>query len=213
MAEKIRSISGVLEDLSNNLGEAPVSMAFIRESFHERGFGFLLILFALPMALPMPVPPGINLIFGVPILLLTAQQAMGRHTIWMPKSMLALSLPAPKIKFLIQGILPFLRWLEYISKPRLGFMTQGACSHVIGFLGFLMALFICIPLPLTNTVPSLGIVLMSLGVIMRDGVAVIAGAIIGICWMWFLTFTVLLVGGEGVELIQGFFNAEGAAHE
>ena len=65
-----------------------------------------------------------------------------------------------------------------------------------------MALTVCIPVPLTNTVPSFGIALMSLGGIMRDGLMTLTGALIGIAWVSMLVITALVFGPEAVDIIK-----------
>lgn len=198
----MRSIADLLTDLSLELTGDTVSLSQILEALHERGFGFVLLIFALPMALPLPVPPGINVILATPLILLTAQQALGRRTIWMPESMKRKTLSRPKFVKIIQSAAPLLRRIESLTRPRLNFVTRGVFSHVIGFLGLIMALTICIPVPLTNTIPSLGIALMALGVIMRDGLAVLAGALIGIGWVCLLGFAVFFFGTEGIDILK-----------
>ncbi len=73
---------------------------------------------------------------------------------------------------------------------------------MIGILGLFMALSVCVPLPFTNTVPSFGIALMALGVIMRDGLAVIAGAFIGTLWVLIIFSAILFLGVEGIAFIK-----------
>ncbi|MEC4678159.1 MAG: exopolysaccharide biosynthesis protein, partial [Nitrospirota bacterium] len=75
-------------------------------------------------------------------------------------------------------------------------------SKIIGLLGFLMALSVLFPVPLTNTVPSFGIVLMAIGILMRDGLSVLVGAIIGTAWVIMLVSVILIFGPEGVDLIK-----------
>ena len=79
------SISEILIRLRDTLPSERISIADLLEAFHERGFGFILLIFSVPMALPIPVPPGINVLLATPLILLTAQQALGRHTIWLPE--------------------------------------------------------------------------------------------------------------------------------
>lgn len=198
----MRSISGVFTDLQNGFADRDVSIGDLLLALHERGFGFVLLIFAAPMALPIPVPPGINIILATPLILLTAQQAIGRHTIWLPESMKRKTLSRDTFNKFCGTCIAWLQKLEIISKPRLGFITQGLCSNLIGVLGFVMALTVCIPLPLTNTVPSLGIALMAVGVIMRDGLAVLVGAIVGSLWIAMLTAAVILFGTEGIDIIK-----------
>jgi hypothetical protein len=163
----------------------------IVEAFHERGFGMLLLILAAPMALPLPVPPGVNIILASPLIFLTAQQAIGRHTPWLPQFILQKQVKLSLFQKTMGGILPWIKKIEIISRARFGFITQGIFSYIIGLSGFLMALSVCVPLPLTNTVPSLGICLMAFGVFMRDGLAVLAGMLIGFSWI-----ALLIIAGE-----------------
>ena len=87
------------------------------------------------------------------------------------------------------------------------FITQGVFSNIIGAMGFIMALAVSIPLPLTNTVPAFGIALMSVGVLMRDGLAVIAGALIGLAWVTLLTVFMIYFGTEGIDMIKEFIKS------
>ncbi|MDH5722098.1 MAG: exopolysaccharide biosynthesis protein [Alphaproteobacteria bacterium] len=198
----MNSISDIFRKLDETLSAERVSVDHLLEALHERGFGFLLLLFAAPMALPIPVPPVINVMLASPMILLTAQQAIGRHTIWLPQWMRKKDIPREKMSKMINGLLPWFDRLESIVKPRMKFITSGVFSHLIGFFGLIMALAVCIPLPLTNTVPSLGIALMSIGVISRDGLAVILGAAIGLAWVSMLCYAFVFFGMEGFELIK-----------
>lgn len=198
----MRALSDVFTDFKATLTAPEVTIGNVLEALHERGFGFVLLLFALPMALPLPVPPGINILLATPLLILTAQQALGRHTIWMPERLKRKTFARDKLCGVIDSALPLLKRIEALTRPRLGFITDGIFSNLIGILGLIMALTVCIPVPLTNTVPSMGIALMALGVIMRDGLAVIAGALIGTLWVCMLAFAVLFFGAEGLDVVK-----------
>lgn len=198
----IRSISELFEKTFLPLQQDRISMGDILDAVHERGFGFILFVIALPMALPLPVPPGVNILLASPLILLTAQQAIGRRTIWLPQKILNKSVTREKFQNIVQGCLPWLKRMEFFIRPRMGFITQGLFSNLIGLFGLIMALSVCIPLPLTNTVPSLGIALMALGVIMRDGLAVIAGMVIGLSWVAALAYFAIFFGTEGIDMMK-----------
>lgn len=204
----MQSISDIFEHIKEQFPGEKISMNDLLEAFHERGFGFLLLILSVPMALPLPVPPGINVLLASPLILLTAQQALGRHTIWLPEWIKRKSVSGAMLRKVITGALPWCKRLELIVKPRLEFVTKGVFSHLIGVFGLIMALTICVPLPMTNTVPSLGIAMMAVGVIMRDGLAVLAGAIVGILWVGALTAIIVFLGTEGIdfakETIKGY---------
>jgi len=196
-----RPISDVLIDLKDQVPEEKVCTFDLLEALHERGFGFLLLIFALPAALPLP-GLGVNVIIALPLLFLTAQQAVGRKHIWIPEKMKYKSINRSMFEAIVDKAIPFVKKIEYLVRPRLGFITQGVFSNLIGILGMVMALSICVPLPLTNTVPAFGIALMAVGVIMRDGLAVIAGAIIGTAWVFMISFFMIFFGMEGIDLVK-----------
>ena len=112
------------------------------------------------------------------------------------------TIKTPRLLQMIDKIIPWMTRAEILLKPRLGFVTRGAFSHIIGLLGFIMALSVCVPVPLTNTIPSLGIAMMAIGVLMRDGLAVLAGAFIGMAWVVMLVFATIFLGTEGIDIIK-----------
>lgn len=175
-----------------------MSFAEIVEAFHERGFGMLLLILAAPMALPIPVPPGVNIILASPLIFLTAQQAIGKHTPWLPQFILKKQVKRSLFQKTMLTILPWIKKIEFFSRARLGFLTRGFSSYIIGICGLIMALCVCVPIPGTNSVPSLGIAVMAVGVLMRDGLAVLGGIAIGLLWICLLVF----LGVEGISMIK-----------
>lgn len=199
--EKPRPISEILIALKEQMPAENVCTFDLLGALHERGFGFLLFIFALPAAIPLP-GLGVNVIIALPLLFLTVQQSMGRQSIWIPNWMKHKSISRERFEDMVDGALPHIKKIEVLVKPRLGFITQGVFSVLIGILGLIMTLSICIPLPLTNTVPAMGIAGMAIGVIMRDGLAVIAGALLGTAWVFMIFFVIIFFGMEGVELVK-----------
>jgi hypothetical protein len=199
---QIRSIAMMLEDVSAGLTQPETSMGELLDALHERGIAMILLIFALPMALPVPVPPGINIMLASPLVFLTAQQALGAHAIWLPEKLKKKTLKSDSLKSMITKTIPYMKKTELLIRPRAAFLTQDGPSRLFGLMGLIMALTVCIPVPLTNTIPSFGIALMSAGFIMRDGLAVLAGALIGICWVTLLAVSVVIFGPEAFEIIK-----------
>ena len=167
----------------------------------------MLFIFALPAALPLPVPPGINLIIALPLIILTFQQMIGRSNVWLPEKVKKRSVDSRKLGEMIEKARPWIARLEKLIKPRLAFITQGVASRLIGVCGLIMALSVTIPIPLSNTIPSFSIALMAIGVLMRDGFAVIVGAFIGLLWVVILYSLLIYFGLEGIEMIKDFIKS------
>ena len=75
----MRTLSNLLHTLKSHLlaEEGRISIDSLLESFHERGFGLALFIFAIPMAIPVPKPPGISSLFAVPLVLTLAAYHAG----------------------------------------------------------------------------------------------------------------------------------------
>lgn len=192
-----RHINDILGDIQNGLSAEKNTLGHIMVAMHERGFGILIILFSLPMAIPLPVPPGVNLLFSLPLLFLTFQQIYGAKRPYLPLFICSKQINHEKLSAMLEKAKPWMNRLSIFIKPRLAFMTHGMISHMIGIFGFLFALCICVPVPLTNTVPSFAIMIMAIGVLMRDGLAIIAGMAIGTVWIGLL----VTLGVSGFKLI------------
>lgn len=200
----IRNLTDLLQDLQSGLNGERVSIDALLDSFHERGFGFILLLFSVPMAIPVPKPPGLSTFFALPLLLLTVQQVMGRHTVWLPKAARRRTLPCGNISQAVDHALPWAGRLEKFIKPRLGMMTQAGLSHLVGLAGVIMSLSIMMPLPGMNTVPAQSIVLMSVGTLMRDGVCILIGMVAGLAWVVMLSALYITFGLEGWNVLRSF---------
>lgn len=196
-----RALSHLLTEIKSGLSGEQVRVESLLDAFHERGFGLMIFLFSLPAAVPIPMP-GLNTIIAIPLILLTWQQMIGRHTVWIPERVGRTSLERGLCDKVIDSSLPWVRRLEFFIKPRLGGITQGVFSHLIGLSGLIMALCGAIPLPLVNTAPALGIGLMAVGVMMRDGLAVLVGMAFGLLWVVGILAAYIFFGMEAVHLIK-----------
>ena len=203
----VRSLSEVLSEFIESIEAEKVSLADILEAFHERGFGIIWLIFAAPMALPIPVPPGINVLLATPLLLISVQMMLKRHTLWMPEKVKQRQFSSAKLKATLKAVIPWLRKIEVLVKPRLEFMTQSTMSSLAGFLGIFMALAVCVPVPLSNTVPSFGIAMMAIGILNRDGLAVIFGMLAGTIWVVGMTWLAIFFGMEGFEMAKDFIKS------
>lgn len=184
-----RSLSDLMIDLKTRFEGQDVSLSAILEAFHERGFGFFLLIMGLFCIIPVPTF-GLKSLVCLPMAILTLQQALGRHTLWMPEIFKNKVVRKDIFAAFIEHGLKWTAKLETIAKPRMPSMTQGISSHLIGITGTFMIACIIVPLPFTNTVPAIGVILMSVGVLVRDGLAVLIGMILGTVYSaaWFGAF-------------------------
>ena len=141
----------------------------------ERTFGFLFVLLSLPSALPIPAP-GYSTPFGVVMFLLAMQLIIGRDQPWMPERFRYRGFERTTIQGLIEKGIPWLQKIELVARPRLTpVCTSRVGQMVIGIAIALMSISMMIPIPLTNTLPAIGIFVTGFGLLDDDGAISLGG--------------------------------------
>lgn len=101
-----------------------------------------------------------------------------------------------------------LRWAEALSRPRLDVVATGSGERIVALVMSLAAFTVL--LPITNTVPSIALTLMCIGLIQRDGVFALAGLVVGLAWLGILAILVVaLYSGIGLGLDMAAEHAPG----
>jgi hypothetical protein len=162
-------------------GDAPKTLGSLIELFGERSFA---IVFVLLMALPaLPLPTGgATHVLEVITMLLALELIVGRREIWLPKRWRRLELAGASRERFINGLLRRIRWFERFSRPRQRWLFRHRLSRMVFGLAVLVltvTAFLAPPFSGLDTLPALGVVVLSLGVLMEDAVLAAAGLVIG----------------------------------
>ena len=192
--------STVLRRLAEGESERIAMTEFIA-TFADRAFGALMFIFAVPNVVPLP--PGSSGFFAIPLILIAAQLVIGRRTLWLPAPILRVSLRRADYARMLERILPWLRRAERLLAPRLGIMFGALGDRLIGTCCLLMAIVLLMPIPFANMLPGVAIAAFSLGLMQRDGAAVIVGWVAALATVG----VVFLVSGALWIAIKAFFNA------
>lgn len=184
-------LSKTLEQLGNKSADGRTQVTELLEEFHENGLILAMIFFSLPVAIPLPYPPGFTTVMGTPLIILSFQMLLGYHKVKLPNKINQYEIKNSIIVMICNKIIPRLRILEKYIKPRLGFAQSVYCEQLIGLISLLCATAIAIPLPLTNAIPALSITTMGIGLLNRDGLVIIVGIIIGIIGLTIATGAVI----------------------
>lgn len=146
----------------------------------ERIFGFLFVILSLPSALPVPAP-GYSIPFGVVMFLLASQLIIGKKEPWLPQRAKDYQLSLKQVQGMIRKGVPWLRRLEILARPRLGYICTGVVGRMIlGSAIALMSVSMMIPIPGTNTLPAIAIFMIGFGLQEDDGMISLAGVIVAL---------------------------------
>lgn len=195
--KKNAAASEVLEDAVNSQTADKVSLGELMSALHERGFGLLMLIVVLPNCVPIPIPPGGSTIFSIPLLFLAVQMLIGMESPWLPKWLSERKIERKTLAKAVSKASPKLKKIEKMLKPRLSFAKTAFGEKIVGLFWLIFAVSIAVPLPMTNFLPGIGILLMSLGLLSKDGFFIIGGIFVGLFGV-FVTISVLLLGKAAV---------------
>ena len=195
----------ILQVLDDFVAAARGEHIRVRDFVHataEHGLLFVLLVFALFCAIPLPIP-GIHVFLSMPLFYVTVQQMMGRHKLWFPKRVLNATLPRESFLSILSRARPWFERIDHIVFPRLSRLTHGPFYRLMGGVAFFITCIIVIPLPLTNVVPALSIATIALAMMCHDGLVMMIGAIVGLLWCFAWIALALALGWAGM---QGIFS-------
>ena len=174
----------------------PRTLGSLIDAFGEKSFAVLfIVLMAIP-ALPLPTG-GVTHVFEVVTMLVALELMAGRRTIWLPERWKRLELGDRVATQLLRRM----RQLERFSRPRLRTLLRHPLSRIaFGAVVFTLSLiaFLAPPFSGLDTLPALGVVLVSLGVLFEDFVLAVAGLVVGVLG----ALLVIALGGALVHLIE-----------
>ncbi|HEY7622290.1 MAG TPA: exopolysaccharide biosynthesis protein [Solirubrobacteraceae bacterium] len=177
------------------------TVAGLIDLFEEKSFAMLFVVLLGVPALPLPTG-GATHVFEIVAMLLATQLIAGRHVIWLPQRWRKLELAGDRQQRFLAGLMRLIRRLERISKPRLRVLFDHRLSNIVFGLLVLagsIGAFLAPPFTGLDTLPALGVVLLSLGVLLEDFAIVVAGVVVG-------------VAGVVLEIVLGTAAIKGIGH-
>ncbi len=168
----------LVADLAAISGPDGLTLLEIRDRLDERAFGLMILILAIPCLVPALY--GVPQIVGIPILILAVQMLAGRVEPWLPKAVLQRRVSKAWLDRMADFATKRMGWFERLSRPRLTVFAEGWAERAAAF--FMILATLTIVLPMTNTVPSVALTLLAVGLIQRDGLFVAAGAAVATGW-------------------------------
>jgi len=170
--------SDLLREFAASLAVERVTVGEIVAALGDRGLGVLIAIFALPNILPSTVPFG-NVATGIPPLIFAVQLMLGFDRLILPRFVAMRTVGTHSLKAIVPKVAAVLSWFERLLTPRLSWVTGPRSERVFGLVCVLLAIVSTLPIPFGHNLPALGLVLIGLGLIERDGLAILIGAAIG----------------------------------
>ncbi|QRN02416.1 exopolysaccharide biosynthesis protein [Legionella sp. MW5194] len=149
--------------------ESRVCFGELVKELGDQAFGLIMILFALPSALPVSAIPGISFIFGLPILFIAIHLLIGRRILWLPRQLADRSIERGTLLDVVTKTRPYLMYVERLLKPRLTFFSTPFMERMHGVVLLLLSILLLLPIPFSNFIFAMLIILFGLGIAEQDG--------------------------------------------
>ena len=200
--EKTSRLSQELEEFLVGLDGQDSTLGALLDHIAGKGFGLLLLILALPAALPIPAP-GYATPFGLLMMFLGGQMLVGKSHPWLPERLRKKTLKHKTCAFAIRNSGKVLKLVEWLVRPRLSKLaTNRAFLSLVSIVIILMAAFMVLPIPLTNTAPSFVIFLLAAGMLEEDGLVLLGGIILAPLAAFIAIMAVYYMITKGPELIE-----------
>ncbi|WP_423068635.1 exopolysaccharide biosynthesis protein [Devosia sp. CN2-171] len=185
-------VGGVIERLRAH-AEAPdasLSCNDLLALVGPRSHLVAILLFALLNLLP--APPGYNFVMALIIIALCVSLLFKRE-MQLKGYFGRMQLPVKIVLKLMDVLGKLAGWAARISSPRWRGLTGNAIMPVLAIFGVVLGLFMLPPIPATNTLPSLGLAVICVGVLNHDGLVVLLGGLVGLAGIIICGFAVWVV--------------------
>jgi len=196
---EIVHLSALLEKFGERADTDRISFRELFEAFGTSSFGISLAVAAIPEAIPLPIP-GATEVVVIPSVLISSQMIRGHDRLTLPEWLLKKSVSAKLFKRLTRVVLPWLRKLEKVSKPRGKWVNSKLARRLIGVLVMILSLIIALPIPGTNFAPAIAIFILGVGMIEHDQRVVLAGILLGL-------LSIAVIGGGLVAISAALLTA------
>jgi hypothetical protein len=187
----------MLRAFTSSVTSDRVSIAEIVAALGGRGLGVLIALFSLPNTISTPILFS-NVLVAIPVLIFAVQLMLGFDRLMLPSVVARQTISTDMLKTVAPRVAAVLSWFERLLRPRFPAIAGSHMDQALGMLSIVLALASMAPIPFGHNLPALGLVMIGLGMIERDGLAILLGAVAGILGVVLLSLMVLgLAHGVG----------------
>lgn len=185
----LRDLVTSLEALCRRNHGTKVSIGDVIHMLGPRSFAPIILAIGLLAVTPIDSIPTLPTTFGVVIFLTVGQMLLGRRALWLPGFIANRAVSADRLRQALAWLHPRAERLDTWLGMRLTVLTTGPFLTAIALCCLVLAAAMPMLelLPFVSTVPALAFTAFGIALLMRDGLAALAG-------FGFTLVTLVLVG-------------------
>lgn len=181
---RIDTVSSLVRHLEQTIPEGEdITVGTFLSLLGVYGFVFfILVLGILNIAIFMM--PGLSILFGIPMVIMVVQMLLGHKAPVFPDYIRSKTIKSDLLRRGLSVSEKALQKIEVGVRPRLTFLTHPAVNRVHHLVALILALMVAIPIPFINIPPTIGIVLLAIGLMQRDGYFIVGAYLFGFWSFW-----------------------------
>ncbi len=189
---RLGSASARLEAVAAGLRQDEITLGEFLDRLGEEGLGFTLLILSLASLIPAPGLP-IGAVFGAALALVSVPIFTGARKLRVPRWLAGRTLRRSHVAALVNWAAPWLRRAERLLRPRLPALVGRRMRPALALPVLVLGLTIALPIPFANALPALALTAFALGILTRDGLAVLVGTALSVAAL--VWTTAILVSG------------------
>ena len=201
MRQARRFATSVLQ-VNNSTRKHGISVSRLFKLLDRRSNYILTLTAFLLVVVPLPTPPGFSTILALPSIFITAQICCLNDRVYIPRWLSKIKINKIFIKKIDRASRWYLQYAEKLTKRRFVFFVSPTLHKVYNIVLLFFAFASAIPVPFLCMIPALAGVLMSAGLIVKDGILILAAMLVG-CFgsgLIYLTIKTLILLKEYIPL-------------
>ncbi len=187
-------ISDTFRRFVEDIGSRDTTLGELVKALGDRSLLVAIVFFSLPNC--VPAPPGIGSVFALPVLVVAWQLLRDYPSLRLPNGLARRRISAKALGWIAnKGMRPLI-WVERRCSPRMPRLVSHRAHRWIGAAILALALVVAFPGPMTNFLPALAILAVTVGLLERDGLIVLGGLLFGfVAIIVALSFSLALFSG------------------
>lgn len=170
-------LPGILDRLVEKSNGDTATVGSLVKAFGTRSFGPMLLIPAIIAVAPTGAIPGMSIVTGSIILVISLQMLVGRDHIWLPDRALSFEVPRDKLKSAVEVAKPWAHRVNALVKERLSVLSSWPFDLAVPIVcaGLALSMFPLALVPFAVAIPGTAVAVLAIGLTFRDGVFLAIG--------------------------------------
>lgn len=187
-ADSIGDVVSGVEEIADK--QDKVAIDDLLDEFGDRSFAPLMLILALIGITPVGAIPSVPTILGLCIAIIAAQMAWGQEHVWLPKFVTRRGIRSKRITKDEDKLDKIAEAMDSITEQRLTSLASGPARRLVA--GLIVVLCLALPVlelvPFAAAAPFLSIAILSLAMMVRDGLVLLIGGTLALAALGYGVF-------------------------